>query len=61
MTFVGDLNNLRGGLRQGFDALGAQQFVHRATILHHERLLQVWLERAICRTLGERAIMTEGG
>ncbi len=61
MTFVGDLSNLRGGLRQGLDALGAQYFVHGATILHNECLLQVRFERAVGCTLGERAIVTEGG
>ena len=44
---------------QSLDALGAQDLVHRATLFHHKRLLQVRFERAVCSTLGERAIMTE--
>ena len=44
---------LRGGLAEGLDALGAQDLVHRATLLHHERLLQVRFERAVGGALGE--------
>ena len=44
---------LRCGLAEGLDALGAQQFVHGATLLHHERLLQVRLELAVGGALGE--------
>jgi len=62
MTFVfkkPDLLHRRFGQR--FDALGAQHLVHRAALLHYERLLQVRFERAVCRTLGERAIVTKAG
>ena len=50
---------LHGRFGQRLDALGAQHLVHRATLLHHERLLQVRFVRAVCSTLGERAIVTE--
>ena len=52
---------LHGRFGQSLDAFGAQYLVHRATLLHHERLLQVRFERAVGGALGERAIMTEGG
>jgi len=56
-----DRKTLRRGFAEGLDALGAQHFVHSATLLHYERLLQVRFERAVGGALGERAIMTEGG
>jgi len=54
-----EARSLHGGFGQSLDTLGAQHFVHRATILHHKRLLQVRFERAVCSTLGERAIVTK--
>ena len=50
---------LYGRLGQRLDALGTQHLMHRAALLHNERLLQVRFERAVCSTLGERAVMTE--
>ena len=52
---------LRVGLAEGLDALGTQHLVHRAAVLHDKRLLQVRFELAVCSTLGERAVVTEGG
>ena len=50
---------LDGRFGQRLDALGAQYLVHRAALLHDERLLQVRFERAVGSTLRERAIVTE--
>ena len=53
VTFVAWSETLRYGFAQGLDAFSAQQFVHGATLLHHERLLQVRFERAVGGALGE--------
>ena len=45
--------NLGGRLAQRLDAFGAKHLVHNATLLHHNRLLQVGLEGAIGGALGE--------
>ena len=47
------IENLRRGLAQSLDTLGAQYLVYHATILHDERLLQVRFERAVGSALGE--------
>lgn len=52
--------NLGSSLAQGLDALGAQDLMHQAALLHHKRLLQVRFERAVGGALGERAIVPEG-
>jgi hypothetical protein len=53
VTLLRDRKTLSRGFAQGLDALGAQHFVYGATLLHHERLLQVRFERAIGGALGE--------
>ena len=60
MIFCSLSETLGGGLAERLDALGAEHFMHRAALLHHNRLLQVGLEGAIGRALREGAVMSEG-
>jgi hypothetical protein len=52
---------LRRRFTECFDTLGAQRLLDQATLLQYRNLLEVGLERAIGGTLGERAVVTEGG
>ncbi len=53
--------NLYCRLAQGFDALGAQDLLDLAPVLHDGHLLQVGFESPVGGVLRERAIMPEGG
>jgi len=50
---VYNLETLSGRLAHRLDALGAEHFMHNATLFHHNRFLQVGLEGAIGGALGE--------
>jgi hypothetical protein len=52
---------LSRGFTQCFNALGAQRLFYQSALLHHRNLLQIRLELAVGRDLGERAVMTESG
>ena len=45
--FVVVQRTLGGGFADCLDALGAEHFMHGATLFHHNRLLQIGLERAV--------------
>jgi hypothetical protein len=44
---------LGGRLAHRLDALGAEHFMHNASLFHHDRFLQVGLEGTIGGALGE--------
>jgi hypothetical protein len=52
---------LRRRFTECFDALGAQRLLNQTTLLHHRNFLEIRFERAVGGTLGERAVVTEGG
>jgi len=50
---VYNLETLSGRLAHRLDALGAKHLMYHATLLHHDRFLQVGLEGTIGGALGE--------
>ncbi len=60
VIFCSLTETLGGRFAERLDALGAEHFVYRAALLHHNRLLQVGLEGSIGRALREGAVVSEG-
>lgn len=48
-----NFGTLGEGLAHRLDTLGAEHFMHNASLFHHNRFLQVGLEGAIGGALGE--------
>jgi hypothetical protein len=60
MTSVSEIHALGIGFAHCFDAFGAEDLVHLASLFHYQRFLQIRFEFTVGGSLGEGAGVSEG-